>query len=202
MGNISTKNQQVQRRLTSLCKYTDALIKSNSKLDVIRLDLGYKIENRGQLTPDQVSNDLNTLYTNSRSNSIFKDLKGYIFKLECGKDNNYHVHSIFFLDGNKNKDIITAGENIGKYWNNNITNNQGYYSNRNMEEYKDDGNGIGRIDYQDADKVSKLKDNVLPYFAKSTTDIVGQSGIVKSLRKGVLPKEEKRGRPRKVLLQK
>lgn len=201
MGNISTKNQKVQRRLISLCKYTDALIKSNAKLDVIRLDLGYKIENRDQLTPDQVNNDLNTLYTNSRSNSIFKDLKGYIFKLECGKDNNYHVHSIFFLNGNKNKDIITAGENIGKYWNNNITNNQGYYSNRNMEEYKDKDDGIGRITYQDTDKVSKLKDNVLPYFAKSTTDIVDQSGVIKSLRKGVLPKEEKRGRPRKVLLQ-
>lgn len=194
MENISTKNQKVQRRLTSLCKYTDALIKSNAKLDVIRLDLGYKIENRDQLTPDQVSNDLNTLYTNSRSNSIFKHLKGYIFKLECGKDNNYHVHSIFFLDGNKNKDIITAGEKIGEYWSNNITNNLGYYSNRNMVEYKDDG--VGRIDYQDSDKISKLKDNVLPYFAKSTTDLVGQSGTIKSLRKGILPKEEKRGRPR------
>lgn len=194
MENISTKNQKVQRRLTSLCKYTDALINSTAKLDVIRLDLGYKIENRDHLTPDQVSNDLNTLYTNSRSNSIFKHLKGYIFKLECGKDNNYHIHSIFFLDGNKNKDIITAGEKIGEYWSNNITNNLGYYSNRNMVEYKDDG--VGRIDYQDSDKISKLKDNVLPYFAKSTTDLVGQSGTIKSLRKGLLPKEEKRGRPR------
>lgn len=194
MENISTKNQKVQRRLTSLCKYTDALVKSTAKLDVIRLDLGYKIENRSNLTPDQVSNDLNTLYTNSRSNSIFKHLKGYIFKLECGKDNNYHIHSIFFLDGNKNKDIISAGEKIGEYWSNNITNNQGYYSNRNMVEYKDDG--VGRIDYQDSDKISKLKDNVLPYFAKSTTDLVGQSGSIKSLRKGLLPKEEKRGRPR------
>ena len=194
MENISTKNQKVQRRLTSLCKYTDVLIKSNAKLDVIRLDLGYKIENRDQLTPDQVSNDLNTLYTNSRSNSIFKHLKGYIFKLECGKDNNYHIHSIFFLDGNKNKNVIIAGEKIGEYWSNNITNNLGYYSNRNREEYKD--TGIGRISYQDTDKVSKLKDNVLTYFAKSTTDIVGQSGIIKSLRKGILPKEEKRGRPR------
>lgn len=45
-------------------------------------------------------------------------------------------------------------------------------------------------------KISKLKDNVLPYFAKSTTDLVGQSGTIKSLRKGLLPKEEKRGRPR------
>lgn len=194
MENISTKNQKVQRRLTSLCKYTDALVKSTAKLDVIRLDLGYKIGNRSNLTPDQVSNDLNTLYTNSRSNSIFKHLKGYIFKLECGKDNNYHIHSIFFLDGNKNKDIISAGEKIGEYWSNNITNNLGYYSNRNMVEYKDDG--VGRIDYQDSDKISKLKDNVLPYFAKSTTDLVGQSGSIKSLRKGILPKEEKRGRPR------
>ena len=194
MENISTKNQKVQRRLTSLCKYTDALVKSTAKLDVIRLDLGYKIENRSNLTPDQVSNDLNTLYTNSRSNSIFKHLKGYIFKLECGKDNNYHIHSIFFLDGNKNKDIISAGEKIGEYWSNNITNNLGYYSNRNMVEYKDDG--VGRIDYQDSDKISKLKDDVLPYFAKSTTDLVGQSGSIKSLRKGILPKEEKRGRPR------
>lgn len=194
MENISTKNQKVQRRLTSLCKYTDALISSTAKLDVIRLDLGYKIENRSNLTPDQVSNDLNTLYTNSRSNSIFKHLKGYIFKLECGKDNNYHIHSIFFLDGNKNKNVIIAGEKIGEYWSNNITNNLGYYSNRNMVEYKDDG--VGRIDYQDSDKISKLKDSVLPYFAKSTTDLVSQSGTIKSLRKGILPKEERRGRPR------
>ncbi|HEC1728211.1 TPA: inovirus-type Gp2 protein [Campylobacter lari] len=195
-----SKTRKIQMRQESLYKYIDALIDTNSRLNVVRLDLYYRQENRDKISLESFNKDINHLNFNKRSNSIFKNIKGYIVKIEQG-DNGYnhlHAHAMFFINGQKSKErsSIKIASDIGDYWKNVITKGKGIYHNCNLNQYKE--NALGRINYNDDKKIELLKQNVASYLCKGEQSITAPDGSnIRAIRRGIIPKKGNRGRPRK-----
>lgn len=195
---MAKKNRTESRRQESLSKYIDELMQANSRLDAVRIDLYYKVESRDEITFDRFDQHIKRLYNNQRSNAIFKHVKGYAIKMEEGRGNNLHAHALFLMDGRQCQEwaIPSIGNAIGKYWNEVISDGKGCYHNCNMKQYGN--NGLGRIEYSDTEKIQVLKENVLPYFCKGAQSInVADGKSVKALRRGIMPKQTNKGRPRK-----
>ncbi len=189
-----------KRRQVSNEKYVDALQERYSKLCVIRNDFGYKKDenNKVNVTLQDVKKDINTLLNNSRNNSAYDNMVGYIFKIEDGVDKGKHIHALIFFDGNQVKNDKFKGDQIGENWGK-ITKGKGSYHNCNRNNYKD--NATGMLDYRDVEKRRNL-DKAMEYLAKNEQNIDGSNENEKDrlIRRGTMPKEKStRGRPRNQL---
>lgn len=192
-----------KRRQASNEKYIDTLQENHSKLCVVRVDLGYKKDetNKINITLEEANSNMDRLLNNRRNNSIFNNNIGYIIKTEFGEDKNIHFHAFFIYDGQKTQKDKIKGEDIGKYWSENVTSGKGTYYNCNRNDYKDN-HAIGMLDYRDVEKRRKL-DIAMAYLVKEDQSIEGlkENGKDRSIRRGTIPKEKStRGRPRNKLL--
>ncbi len=189
----STKSK---RRQNSNEAYIDALQEKHSKINVIRVDMAYKKPFTENITLDEVTKDLNRLLNNRRSKpSIFEHNIGYIVKKEYTEDKGIHLHAFFMFDGQKVlKDAFKADE-IGNYWNENITNGKGTYYNCNKNSYPE--HGIGMIDHTDVEK-RKYLDKSMTYVSKDEQHINSLSNKKeRSFVRGTIPKSKgNMGRPR------
>ena len=188
-----------KRRQDSNEKYVDALQEKYSKLCVVRLDLGYKKDetNKVDITLEKANKDINRLLNNRRNNSTFDNNVGYVLKTEYGENRDIHFHSYFFYDGQKVQKDMIKGEDIGKYWSENITNKQGTYYNCNRNDYKNN-HAIGILDYRDTEKRRKL-DIAMEYLVKDEQSIeaLKENKKDRAIRRGTMPKSKGNiGRPR------
>ncbi len=188
-----------KRRQDSNEKYDDALQEKYSKLCVVRLDLGYKKDetNKVDITLEKANKDINRLLSNRRNNSTFDNNVGYVLKTEYGENRDIHFHSYFFYDGQKVQKDMIKGEDIGKYWSENITNKQGTYYNCNRNDYKNN-HAIGILDYRDTEKRRKL-DDAMAYLVKEEQSIeaLKENKKDRAIRRGTMPKSKGNiGRPR------
>lgn len=192
---MAIKNEK--RRQVSNERYVDALQERYSKLCVIRNDFGYKKaeNNKVNVTLQDVKKDINTLLNNSRNNSAYDNMVGYIFKIEDGVDKGVHVHTFFFFDGNQVKNDKFKGDQIGENWEK-ITKGKGSYHNCNRNNYKD--NAIGMLDYRDTEKRKNL-DVSMEYLVKEeqSVDFLKENKNDRTIRRGTIPKSRRNvGRPR------
>ncbi len=121
------------RNQKSIYAYIDKLFESNAKLLPVRVDLGYKSNERVNKINNYPLNSylphcyldknvilsnweklLNMLRWNHRR--LLKELIGYIWKIEYGEIKGVHYHLMLFFNGNKvYKDYYYADE-LGKLW--------------------------------------------------------------------------------------
>lgn len=121
--------------LRDYSRYVRNLFNSYSRLLMIRIDLGYQ---QHQCTDYAVfRTDMEYLLRIIPSNPVFKDLAGYIWKLEHGNDKGYHVHLLLCYDSAKRWSDYTIAKQIGELWQNEITLGRGLYFNCNAPEQKD-----------------------------------------------------------------
>lgn len=190
----STKSK---RRQNSNEAYIDALQEKHSKINVIRVDMAYKKPFTENITLDEATKDLNRLLNNRRSKpSIFEHNIGYIVKKEYTEDKGIHLHAFFMFDGQKVlKDAFKADE-IGKYWNEQITKDKGTYYNCNRNQYPE--HGIGMLNHNDIEKRKKL-DNAIAYLSKDEQHIdLLSDKKERSFVRSTIPKRKGNiGRPRK-----
>ncbi len=189
-----------KRRRISNESYLDNLQEKYSKVCVVRVDLEYAKNsetNKVEITLNEANKHINRLLNNRRNNEIFDHNIGYLMKTEYGEDRNVHFHTFFFYDGQKVQKDMIKGEDIGKYWSQNITDGKGTYYNCNRNDYKDN-HAIGMLDYRDTKKRRNLN-NAMAYLVKEDQSIEGlkENGKDRSIRRGTIPKEKStRGRPR------
>ena len=203
----------ISKREASARRYIDELLEQNSKLNIIRVDLAYKKPYSNDIGFVDASKDLEKMLNNMRSKpSIWRDKLGYVIKKEFTVDKGMHIHAIFIFNGQKVKSDVYKAEQIGMYWNNEITKDKGTYHNCNRNEYEE--NGIGILNYKDIDKRKILDERVISYLCKdeqNISDIDGVEGVAgkgiaglkalnrnKSFLRGSIPrfKAVKAGRPR------
>lgn len=194
MSNKKIEN----KRIKSTRKYFADLQERHSKLNIVRVDLGYSKEYSKNTKLKDANKDLDKMFNNMRSKpTIFKDKVGHVVKREYTEDKGVHIHAIFAFDGQKvQKDKLKAKQ-IGEYWSNEITKNKGSYHNCNMNKYK--VNGVGMIDHRDSEKRKVLDEVVIPYLCKDEqkVDAVKSNTKDRSLTRGTIPKGKKKiGRPR------
>lgn len=171
-------SRKEQRRYDSACAVIDNSLKIDSRISVARVDLYYK---KGKGSLEKINNDLDKLRFNSRSKpSIFKDQIGYIIKIEKGGSDNYHAHALFTFRGHNVRNHKYKAEQLGKYWQDTITQGDGLYHNCNTKEY--DKNCLGVIERSNVDDIEALKENVLGYLCKDEQSIKNSDGSDKKIK--------------------
>ena len=190
-----------ERATKSATDYIDQLFENHSKLQVLRLDLYHKKTEEGPRELKELKQDVAHLISNSRSNkSLFGHMKGKIIKYENGDGRGPHAHTILFFDGQKLQKDAHLGDEIGKYWSENITKGNGTYHNVNRNKERFERVGIGMIDQADTEKRQALLDIVLPYVTKTEQSIstIKTNPKERSFSRGAMPKPKSNaGRPRK-----
>ena len=200
METKNTSNSNKNKRVDSTIKYIEALQEKHSKLNVIRVDLAYKKPYSADVTLDEATKDFNRMMNNRRSKpSIFKDQVGFICKKEYTKDKGVHLHGVFLYDGQKILKDSHKSDQIGEYWNNEITQGKGSYHNCNRKKNEYEKNGIGMLEHSDSEKRKNL-DIALSYLCKDeqTIDELKTSNKDRAFTRGTMPKSKgNMGRPRK-----
>jgi len=190
-------SQKSNKRLESTKEYIDMLGKKNSKLNIVRVDLGYKKPHSQTTTLKEANNDLKHMLNNTRSKpSIFGHQEGYILKREYTEDKGMHIHAMVIFDGQKVQKSAFKADQIGKYWEK-TTKGKGCYHNCHRNTYE--RNGIGILEHDNRDKHKILYDDIIPYLCKEEQDLESLKGNKKNraFTRGTLPKKEgKKGRPR------
>lgn len=122
----------------------------------------------GRIALEEVQNDRKRFFTNIKGKpSLFEHLLGYVWCIECGRAAGYHVHVMLFFDGSRVEKHEYIAQEIGKYWQNAITNGRGYFENCNLKKKKyGDSWALGAIDHWDTIKREKLV-NAMSYFCKT-----------------------------------
>ncbi|MFW0714042.1 YagK/YfjJ domain-containing protein [Aliarcobacter butzleri] len=197
---LISNNKKTNRRLESTKKYIDDLSKKYSKLNVVRVDLGYTKEDSKSITFEDASKDLNKMLNNTRSKpTVFGEMVGYITKKELGEDKGVHIHVAIIYNGNIVREDITKAQQIGEYWKNNITKGKGVFHNCSKNEYKN--KAVGVIDYKDEEKRKIFDEKVLTYLCKDEQSIDSLKTNIKdrAFTRGIAPKKKSNaGRPRSV----
>jgi hypothetical protein len=193
-------NKNVTKRIESTKKYIDSLQKEYSKLTIIREDLAYKKPHSNNITQEEANSHLERMLKNRRSKpTIFKDQIGYIIKREYTEKKGVHFHAIFIYDGQKVQQDAFKADQIGEYWENEITQGYGSYHNCNRNRYDRKGKGIGILDHRDSDKRKILDEQVIAYLCKDDQKIdpVKESKRDRAFTRGIVTtSKEKLGRPR------
>lgn len=189
-------NKKARKRQTSNKEYLDALQANHSKLCVVRVDLAYKKPYSEKITLDEATKDLNRLLNNRRNKpKIFEHNVGYTIKKEYTEDKGVHLHTIFMFDGQKVQKDAHKADELGKYWNEQITKGKGSFYNCNRNQYPE--HGIGMLDHNDTEKRKNL-DNALAYLSKDEqhVDLISDKKE-RSFIRGTMPKSKGNvGRPR------
>lgn len=197
---IINNNKKTNRRLESTKKYIDDLSKKYSKLNIVRVDLGYTKEDSKSITFEDASKDLNKMLNNTRSKpTVFGAMVGYITKKELGEDKGVHIHVAIIYNGNIVREDITKAQQIGEYWKNNITKGKGVFHNCSKNEYKN--KAVGVIDYKDEEKRKIFDEKVLTYLCKDEQSIDSLKTNIKdrAFTRGIAKKiKSNAGRPRSV----
>lgn len=184
-----SNNKNVNKRIDSTKQYLDELQKKYSKLIIIREDLAYKKPYSKNKTLEEANNDIGRMLNNRRSKpNVFKDQVGYIIKRECTEEKGIHFHTIFIYDGQKVKNSTFKADQIGEYWQNEITQGEGTYHNCHRNAYQK--NGVGMLDHGDRDKRKILDEDVITYLCKDDQDInpVKQSKKNRAFTRGTISK--------------
>lgn len=193
-----SNNKNVTKRIESTKKYIDELQKKYSKLNIVRVDLSYIKPYSDQVTLEEANNHSTHMLNNRRSKpNVFKDQIGYVFKREFTEAKGIHIHAVFIFDGQKVQNGTYKADQIGQYWENEITQGQGSYHNCHRNKY--DRNGIGMLDHSENDKRKILDENVIAYLCKDDQNItpLKQNKRDRAFTRGTISKrKENIGRPR------
>lgn len=177
-----------------LMAYVDALFARYSRLLVLRVDLGYRKE-FSKATQAEAKQDREHLFQNMRSNKLFGDMVGYIWKLEHGPEKGFHYHMMFFFDGSKVREDGSLAMRIGHYWNDVITKGRGLYHNCNADKSFYRSCGIGMVEHWNSQMRDGLGKAVL-YLTKTDLYMKLQT-VGRGMGKMERPRQkDARGRPR------
>ena len=195
-----TKPTSKTKTHRSVNNYINSLHDQYSKILTIRVDLGYLKEHSEQALLSDIKKDVKKLLDNRRGKpSIFQDQVGYVVKYENAPDKGPHAHALFLYDGQHVQKDAYIGDQIGKYWSENITVGRGVHHNCNRDKDKYKDCGIGMINHADSHKRENLLNHVVPYMLKAdqSIDDLRENGRERAITKGITPKPKSgAGRPR------
>lgn len=195
-SKIYLRRYKPLRRMKSAEEHINKLFRIYSRIQVMRIDFGYKKEFSQSITAAQAKADLKHFLNNRRGNpELFSKCISYIAKLEWGIDKGFHFHFIFFYKGRDIlKDIYWTRE-IGEYWNKVISHGTYFNCNAKQNDYKH--LGIGMCNRTDIEKRNNLLKYVVGYIAKSDQYLRAvKLGDTRCFFQGIPRKRSNVGRPR------
>lgn len=177
---LSNMRRREKRNAQSLWDYCNGLFDVYSKLLVVRVDFHYQPEFYDELSLDQVIDDREVFLRKIKRE--FKWLVGLCWKLEYEPQRKFHYHFIFFFDGNRTRQDISLGRDLGEHWIY-ITGDTGSYYNCNYADKNYPERYLGMIHYSDEIKrralrqavyLTKNDENILAILCNGRTRIFGR----------------------------
>lgn len=142
---------QERKNQIELEGYLNKILNHYARLLFVRVDVGIIKEHQENWGVEDFHRALEILRNRmSNKDAHFRGLQGCVWAFEQGAKKGYHCHLLLIYDGNMRDGDEWLGEEVGKYWQEYITNNQGCYFNCNRKENKEkfevnDLLGIGMI---------------------------------------------------------
>ncbi len=117
---------------------------------------------------DEVQRLREKLFANMKGKpSLFKNLIGYVWRIEYGHKSGFHLHAVLAFDGAHVHKHEWLAQKIGEYWVDDITKGRGRFHNCNADWDKNSERyGLGAIAWHDEHLRDNLSNRVLPYLAK------------------------------------
>lgn len=154
------------RNSTSVHDYINKLFRLHSKLLVVRVDVHYGDEIKDTMTIEEAIDDRDAYLRAVKRR--YRNLLGYVWKLEYGVARGYHYHIAFIFNGNKVQGDISLGRKLGEEWKSLSREPRTYYNcNADRKKYEEWGAyGIGMVHHDDLEKRHLLLHNALSYLLK------------------------------------
>ena len=169
--SIKQNTRGAEGRIKSAQKYLLTLRNENPSLSVICADLIIDSKvNEGHIDE---SNNVFDLFKRALGRTKRLSMKGFIWKLERGFDNNFYYHCIFFLEANKDMTTPQMAELVIELWNKKLR-DQGYIPllSSQLTHFKD--LAVGHVDSSDDYTYEQLF-NLIRYHCKKDQFIVHKS---------------------------
>ncbi|MDF2400491.1 inovirus-type Gp2 protein [Aeromonas sp. 5HA1] len=186
------------RNSTSVHDYINKLFRLHSKILVVRVDVHYGDEIKDTMTIEEAIDDRDTYLRAVKRR--YRNLLGYVWKLEYGVDRGYHYHMAFIFNGNKVQGDISLGRKLGEEWKSLSREPRTYYNcNADRDKYEEWGAyGIGMVHHDDLEKRHLLLHNALSYLLKFDEALLAEMHErFRSVGKMEVPRRRgKGGRPR------
>ncbi len=190
------------KRKKSLIRYVDELFDLYSRILVVRVDLGYRIECFGpcgdysdyieQVRAERVE------FVRWLNSGDLSGVIGYACKLEYGLHAGFHNHLVVFFNGAVHREDITLGRMLGQKWVEIVGEGRGRYFNCNAKSYRD--SGVGVVSWNDIEKRKILNERVLSYLCKVDYLLADEKFHGRTFFRGEVSKriKSRRGRPRMI----
>ncbi|MEI4951757.1 inovirus-type Gp2 protein [Aeromonas caviae] len=186
------------RNSTSVHDYINKLFRLHSKLLVVRVDVHYGDEIKDTMTIEEAIDDRDAYLRSVKRR--YRNLLGYVWKLEYGVTRGYHYHMAFIFNGNKVQGDISLGRQLGEGWKSLSREPRTYYNcNADRDKYEEWGAyGIGMVRCDDSEKRHLLLHNALSYLLKFDEALLAEMHErFRSVGKMEVPRRRgKGGRPR------
>ena len=169
--SIRQNTRGAEGRIKSAQKYLPTLRNESLSLIVICADLIVDSKvNEGKIDE---SNNVFDLFKRALGRTKRLSMKGFIWKLERGFDNNFYYHCIFFLEANKDMTTPQMAELVIELWNKKLR-DQGYIPllSSQLTHFKD--LAVGHVDSSDDYTYEQLF-NLIRYHCKKDQFIVHKS---------------------------
>jgi len=164
---IYKQTELFKKGFNSSKKYIDALFEKYARILVIRVDFAFRTDgskNDKLICLDEAQSSFSRFLNNKRSKVIYKNLIGYIWRLESGERKGYHYHLFFFFDGSRSHKDAYLAKQIGEDWEL-VTGWRGIYYNCNAHKQKYKRLAIGMISHSDVKERETIL-QVLAYMHK------------------------------------
>lgn len=199
---LSAREYNAVRNFRSVGEYIAALFEHcKSRLLAIRVDFGFAIH--PQLHPHEVTLTeaqayLDRFLNNRRGRALFKNLVGYVWKLEHGRQKGYHFHFCMLFDGSRVENHSYIAMKVGEYWQE-LTDGRGTYHSCHAHKRPYFRSGIGMIEHDDFEKRSNLLYALSYFFKKDQYVKMKLSEKARVYGRGEMPKPRNStvGRPRR-----
>ena len=188
------------RGFESAQRYVNSLFIRYARLCVVRIDLAYLSKtSESEVDLSRVQRDYKTFIHGWREKSVFKNMVGYVAKLEYGETKKHHFHLMLFFDGSKSHQDISIAMRIGEYWKS-ITHQDGTFFICNAFKSKYRYLGIGMVSHDDVNKRYNLKIALEYFFKKEQYLNYKYKEKTRTHFRGEINRNEKAvsGRPRRV----
>ena len=140
----SDRRYEVKDRHSKLNAYVRKLIIRYPKLLVVRVDYAYKDESQYLIGIDDVYRHLRSLNRRKEGNELFNHLVGSAWAIEQGQNKGYHIHAVYFFNGNRCQRDMYYAKELGKLWEA-ATHQLGYHYNCNVKKADFEANGMRGI---------------------------------------------------------
>lgn len=203
------QNKAREKRFRSTSQYIDSIRSRYSRINCLRVDLGYRkrkfLESYDQLKAlNEVKLHWDKMRLDLARGLPVSGMVGFVVRLEYGIYTGFHFHALIIMDGSKRQQDISLAQVIGEHWVNVIVPNfEGRYYNCNRYKNSYQYLGIGVINHHEDSKYAVLKNIVLNYMIKTDClmDLISPGERSMFRGKNHQASLSVRGRPRKKKIQ-